>query len=131
MTVLGILGGSGVYEIAGLKDAVLVSTPSGKGKEGSGRTVRCFTLLGRMDPATGSISSMDFQGGVDIVEPKRHATAHDGHYEEAGQVLSLAADARVLSFAASHNFCNSRKRAAESPRFRAWRTVSGFSSNTT
>jgi LPS export ABC transporter protein LptC len=34
---------------------------SGKGKSG-GRTVRCFTLIGRTDPATGAIVNMDFQG---------------------------------------------------------------------
>jgi LPS export ABC transporter protein LptC/lipopolysaccharide transport protein LptA len=83
-------------EIFGLKDAVLESSPSGRGKGGPGRTVRCFTLVGRMDPVTGALRNMDFQGGVDIVEPKRHASAHDGHYEEAGQILSLATDARVL-----------------------------------
>jgi LPS export ABC transporter protein LptC/lipopolysaccharide transport protein LptA len=83
-------------EIYGLKDAVLVSTPRNQGKGGGARTVRCFTLIGRMAPATGAMVSMDFQSGVDIVEPKRHATAQSGHYEEAGQVLSLLGEARVL-----------------------------------
>jgi lipopolysaccharide transport protein LptA len=83
-------------ELDGLKDAVLVSTPVGKGKTGGPRTVRCFTLIGRTDPVTGAMTDMDFQGGVDIVEPKRHASAQSGHYEEAAQALSLAADARVV-----------------------------------
>jgi LPS export ABC transporter protein LptC/lipopolysaccharide transport protein LptA len=83
-------------ELYGLKDAVLVSTPRGKGKGGGGRTIRTFTLIGRTDPATGAIRSMDFQSGVDIVEPKRHASAESGHYDEAGQILSLLGGARVL-----------------------------------
>jgi lipopolysaccharide export system protein LptA len=83
-------------ELAGLRDAVLVTTPSGKAKASGGRTVRCFTVIGRTDPKTGAIQSMDFQGGVEIVEPKRRATAHDAHYEEKGQLLSLATEARVV-----------------------------------
>jgi lipopolysaccharide transport protein LptA/LPS export ABC transporter protein LptC len=83
-------------EVYGLKDAVLVSTPRGKGKGGGGRTVRCFTIIGRLDPVTGAMLNMDFQGGVEILEPKRRASAHNGHYEETGQVLSLATEARVL-----------------------------------
>ncbi len=71
-------------ELAGVQDAVLVEAPSAKSKQGGGRTVRCATVIARMDPATGSIRDMDFQGGVEIVEPKRRATAHNGHYEEEG-----------------------------------------------
>jgi LPS export ABC transporter protein LptC/lipopolysaccharide transport protein LptA len=83
-------------ELYGLKDAVLVSTPRDQGKAGSTRTIKCFTLIGRMDPATGAMVGMDFQSGVDIVESKRHASAQSGHYQEAGQVLSLLGEARVL-----------------------------------
>jgi lipopolysaccharide transport protein LptA len=49
-----------------------------------------------MDPVSGAIVSLDFRGGVEIVEPKRRATAQTGRYEEAGQILSLTTDARVL-----------------------------------
>ncbi len=75
---------------------MLVTTPLGKAKTSGGRTVRCFTIIGRTDPATGAIQNLDFQGGVEIVEPKRRATAHDAHYEEKGQILSLATEARVV-----------------------------------
>ena len=83
-------------ELAGVQDAVLVEAPSGKGKQGGERTVRCAAVVARMDPASGSIRDMDFQGGVEIVEPKRHASAHNGHYVEEGQVLALTTEARVL-----------------------------------
>ncbi|HEY6555011.1 MAG TPA: LPS export ABC transporter periplasmic protein LptC, partial [Vicinamibacteria bacterium] len=83
-------------EVAGVKDAVLVSRPGGKGQRGAGRTVRSSILVGRMDPVSGAILGLEFRGGVLIVEPKRKATAQTGRYEEAGQVLSLATDARVL-----------------------------------
>jgi len=89
-------GGGRLSELAGLREAVLVTTPKGKAQASGGRTVRCFTIIGRTDPATGAIRNLDFQGGVEIVEPKRRATAHDAHYEEQGQVLSLATDARVV-----------------------------------
>lgn len=82
-------------EIQGLRDAVLEAAPGKKGKAG-GRTVKCFTLIGKTDPATGELVDMDFQGGVEIFEPKRRATAHGGRYQERGQVLSLAVEAHLV-----------------------------------
>jgi len=82
-------------EIQGLKDAVLVAR-SRAGRPTGGRTVKCFTLIGRTDPATGELRDMDFQGGVEIAEPKRRATAQGGHFEERGQILSLAGRARMV-----------------------------------
>jgi lipopolysaccharide transport protein LptA len=83
-------------EISGVRNAVLVSNPGGKGNRGGGRTVRCSILVGRMEPVSGAILSLDFRGDVLIVESKRRATAQTGRYEEAGQILFLSSDARVL-----------------------------------
>jgi lipopolysaccharide transport protein LptA len=83
-------------ELAGVQDAVLVEAPTGKRKPGGERTVSCAAVVARMDPADGSIRDMDFQGGVEIVEPKRRASAHNGHYLDEGQVLTLSTEARVL-----------------------------------
>jgi lipopolysaccharide export system protein LptA len=103
-------------EISGVRNAVLVSNPGGKGNRAGGRTVRCSILVGRMEPVSGAILSLDFRGDVLIVESKRRATAQTGRYEEAGQSLFLSASAAPSTSASR---CAAVSRPASASRSRA------------
>jgi LPS export ABC transporter protein LptC/lipopolysaccharide transport protein LptA len=92
---LGFDGEGRLESTKGSVDAVLRVQPK-KGQKQGGRTVKCRTLLARHDPGTGALVDTMFLGGVEIVEPKRRATAESARYLEEGQVLFLEGHARIV-----------------------------------
>jgi LPS export ABC transporter protein LptC/lipopolysaccharide transport protein LptA len=81
--------------LQGQLGTVLSSEPRRPG-ESPARTARSETLDAVVDPATGSMTTANLEGSVELVQGRQRATARKGRYDPAKETLFLTGEARVV-----------------------------------
>jgi lipopolysaccharide transport protein LptA len=89
----GFDGEGRLERLEGRTDVSYVSAPL---EGGVSRSMRCQSLVGVVDPATGSAQTITFEERVELAEGRRKAAAGKAVYEEARGVLLLTGDPRLL-----------------------------------